>query len=133
MDHSSTAKPEPMPQSLISCTVYFDGACPLCSREIATYQKQRGSDTIDWVDASSCTADVLGAGLDRGTAMAKLNVRDANGKLISGAAAFLFIWRQLPAFAWLVPLLSNRVMLPILNFCYDIFLKIRPVWRSRST
>ena len=94
MDHFSTTKPEPMPQSSIRCTVYFDGACPLCSREIATYQKQRGSDTIDWVDASSCTADVLGAGLDRGTAMAKLNVRDANGKLISGAAAFLFIWRQ---------------------------------------
>jgi predicted DCC family thiol-disulfide oxidoreductase YuxK len=40
-------------------TVYFDGNCPICSREIATYRRSRGGETIDWIDASHSEAAAL--------------------------------------------------------------------------
>jgi ubiquinone biosynthesis monooxygenase Coq7 len=115
-----------------TCTVFFDGACPVCSKEIATYQKMSGGDTIDWVDASTCDSTLLGEGLERTDAMQRLHVRDSNGKLISGAAAFIEIWKKLPAFAWLAPLLSLRPVLAVLEFSYRIFLVVRRLWRPRS-
>lgn len=33
-------------------TVYYDGACPLCRREIEFYRRRRGADAIEWVDAA---------------------------------------------------------------------------------
>ena len=114
------------------CVVYFDGACPLCSKEIATYKKWRGAEHIEWVDASQCREQDLGPALNRDEALARLHVRDANGKLVQGAAAFIELWRHLPALAWLVPLLSsNRITIKLLDVLYLIFLRVRPLWRKQ--
>ena len=86
---------QPMP----TCTVYFDGDCPVCRAEIAHYQRQRGADAIAWVDASSCDEAALGQGVDRAVVLSRFHVRGADGSLTSGAAAFVEIWRRLPAFA----------------------------------
>lgn len=114
------------------CTVYFDGGCALCAKEIATYQQWRGADQITWVDASQCPQAELGTQLNRDAAMARLHVRDAQGELIGGAAAFVEIWKHLPALAWLTPLLATRPMLLLLDVLYAGFLKIRPLWRRRT-
>lgn len=111
------------------CTVYFDGGCPLCAKEIATYQKWQGADQIAWVDASQCQDSDLGPQLNRDTAMARLHVRNADGDLIGGAAAFVEMWKHLPKLAWLTPLLATRPMIVLLDLLYAAFLKIRPLWR----
>ena len=60
-----TLSGEPMTRST-TCTVYFDGACPVCRGEIAHYRRQRGSESIAWVDASNCDEAELGPGwIDR--------------------------------------------------------------------
>jgi predicted DCC family thiol-disulfide oxidoreductase YuxK len=119
---------EPMTQST-TCTVYFDGACPVCRREIAHYRRQRGSESIAWVDASSCDEAQLGPGLDRSAVVSRFHVRNADGTLTSGAAAFVAIWRRLPAFSWLAALASSRPVLALLEAGYSIFLHVRPWWR----
>jgi predicted DCC family thiol-disulfide oxidoreductase YuxK len=124
---SSIEAPSPSP-----CTVYFDGGCPLCDREIATYRRARGGNAIHWVDASQCDASLLGAGIDRQLALKRLHVIGANGTLLSGAAAFVEIWRHLPAFAWLARLCSGRLALAVLDFAYERFLLVRPLWRKRK-
>lgn len=113
-----------------NCTVYFDGACPICSREIATYQKWQGAQNIAWVDASQCPEPELGATLDRNAALARMHVRNAQGELVQGAAAFVELWAHLPALAWLTPFLSNRPAIRILDLLYNVFLKVRPLWRK---
>ena len=113
-----------------TCTVYFDGACPVCRREIAHYRQQRGSESIAWVDASSCNEAELGPGLDRSLVLSRFHVRNADGTLTSGAAAFVVIWRRLPAFSWLAALASSRPVLAVLEGAYSIFLRIRPWWRA---
>ncbi len=34
--------------------VYFDGACPLCRREISLYRKLDKEGVISWVDVANC-------------------------------------------------------------------------------
>lgn len=112
------------------CTIYFDGACPICAREIATYQSWRGGDRIHWVDASHCSEQELGEELERTQALAKLHARDENGVLVSGAAAFVTIWQQLPALKWMTPCLERAWFIRLIDRLYFMFLKIRPWWRK---
>jgi len=115
-----------------TCTVYFDGACPVCRAEITHYQRQRGAEAIAWVDASSCDEAALGPGLDRAVVLSRFHVRGADGSLAAGAAAFIAIWRRLPAFAWLATLASFRPVLAVLEAGYRVFLRVRPWWRSAN-
>ena len=71
-------------------TVYFDGSCPLCRAEIAIYRRLPESQAMDWVDVSA--GQDLG-GLTCQQAMARFHVRDSQGRMFSGAAAFSQMWR----------------------------------------
>jgi ubiquinone biosynthesis monooxygenase Coq7 len=113
-----------------TCTIYFDGACPLSSKEIATYQTWRGANRIEWIDVSRCSDLALGTQLERAQALSKLHARDENGMLVSGAAAFVMMWRQLPALKWITAFLGHAWMIRILDYLYEAFLKIRPLWRK---
>ena len=84
---------------LHSLTVYFDGSCPMCRREIAIYRRLPESAAIDWVDVSAGAE--LGASLSCAQAMARFHVRDSLGRLYSGAAAFSQMWRMFPGWRWL--------------------------------
>ena len=110
--------------------VYFDGGCPLCSKEIATYRAARGADQLRWVDAQACDEAALGPALDRKVALARLHVRLADGSLLSGAAAFVAIWQRLPAFRLLAWLARVPGALLLMEGAYRAFLKIRPLWRA---
>lgn len=110
-------------------TLYFDGACPVCSREIAMYQRQPGAEGVCWVDVTRCEPSALGAGLTRDAAMARLHLRRPDGQLVSGAAAFTALWRTLPRWAWLGRLLGSGPGLWLLEAGYRGFLAARPVWR----
>ena len=108
-------------------TVYFDGSCPLCRREVAWYKNQRGADAIVWKDVSSANHASLEQDLHPDDAMRRFHVRKSDGKLISGAIAFAELWRNLPAFK----LAGSFVGLPLIrNFAeivYRLFLKVRPL------
>ena len=111
-------------------TVYFDGACPVCSREIEMYRRQPGADAVQWVNVAQCEAPALGAGLTRAAAMARLHVRRADGSLVSGARAFTELWRALPRWAWAGRLLGSGPGLWLLEGSYRVFLVVRRSWRK---
>ena len=110
-------------------TVYFDGECPVCSREIAIYQRQAGANAIAWVDVATCPVAALGADLSRQGALARLHVRTADGELTSGARAFTLLWRHLPRVAVLGRMLNHRPVLAILELGYRVLLVVRRSWR----
>jgi len=112
-----------------NCVIYFDGACPLCRREIALYRSKEGASAIEWVDAASCDADALGPNLSRDAALARLHARRPDGELVSGVAAFATIWSRLPAYRWLASVVSRRPVLAVLDVGYAAFLRLRPLWR----
>ena len=53
----------------------------------------------------------------------------SSSALVSGAAAFLALWRATPGFRWPARLLSARPVVAVLDVAYDGFLKIRRLWR----
>jgi predicted DCC family thiol-disulfide oxidoreductase YuxK len=106
--------------------VYFDGTCPLCRREIDFYRDCRGSESIDWVDASQASPEQLGPDLNKEKAMSRFHVRDKEGELYSGGAGFTELWQSLYGFR----LLSAFFRLPVICILFEWFylfsLKVRP-------
>lgn len=110
-------------------TLYYDGDCPVCSREIAMYRSGPGADSIRWVDASRCDAADLGSDLSRDAALGRLHWRQPDGRLVSGAAAFRSMWLALPGWAWLGRWMRSPLALASLELVYRAFLVTRRLWR----
>jgi predicted DCC family thiol-disulfide oxidoreductase YuxK len=115
-----------------TCTVYYDGGCPLCRSEIARYRRLRGAGAIAWVDATRCDEAAPGPALDRRSALGRLHVREADGSLSSGAAAFVSIWRRLTALAPLAKLVSFAPLTELFEAGYALFPRVRPLWRPAA-
>ncbi len=108
-----------------SClTVYFDGSCPLCRREIAMYRRLPEATAIAWVDVSA--GQDLGGALSCEAAMARFHVRDPQGRLFSGAAAFSRMWRVFPGWRWLGYVSAWPPMSWVFELAYRLFLPLRP-------
>ena len=58
--------------------------------------------------------------------MARFHVRDHSGRLVDGGAAFIELWKQLPAFRVIGLICSNPLARWVLNRAYNAFLPIRP-------
>ncbi|WP_424927723.1 thiol-disulfide oxidoreductase DCC family protein [Amaricoccus tamworthensis] len=106
-------------------TVYYDGSCPLCSVEIDHYASRDGAEKLRFVDVSHSDADP-GAGLNRTDAMARFHVRQPDGKLLSGARAFVAVWDTLPGWKWAARLAKIPGVTPVLELAYRAFLPFRP-------
>jgi len=116
-------------------TVYFDGACPVCRREIGLYQRGAGADAVCWVDASACPPEALGGDLGREQALARLHLRRPDGRLVHGAAAFLAMWAALPGrplLARLARWLDRPPLVRLLDLAYGGFLRVRRLWRRAA-
>jgi len=120
-----------MANSRPNLTVYYDGACPLCRREIGFYRRRRDADRLSWVDVSRTPGTTIAPGLSRDAALARFHVRDANGNYHSGGAAFSKLWRALPGFGAAGRLFALWPFDRMLDRAYRIFLRIRPFLVAR--
>ena len=113
-------------------TVYYDGQCPVCLREIAFYRCRAGSGEIAWVNAADCDASDLGPDMTREQALGRFHVRLPDGRTQCGAAAFVAIWRQLPAFRPLAWLFAWTPLTWALEVTYRLWLRWRSARRSMA-
>lgn len=107
-------------------TVFYDGACPLCHREIAFYRGREGADEIAWVDVSRTAEDEVAPGLSKDSALARFHVLRSDGSVVSGGRAFAELWTALPGFRLLGRVFRARPLAWTLNRAYVLFLKYRP-------
>ena len=106
-------------------TVFYDGQCPLCSREINHYRRLRGADRLVWVDITRDDEMLRTHGLQKETAMASFHVRDAAGNWHTGARAFIELWCHLPGYHWLSRSLRALRLVPALDWAYNRFARWR--------
>lgn len=106
--------------------VWFDGACPLCRREIALMRRLDRRNAIAFVDVSQAAApDAAGCPVDRSALLARFHALE-DGRLLSGAAAFAAMWRAVPLLRPLGLAARNRLVLAGLERLYGLFLRVRP-------
>ena len=103
-------------------TVWHDGDCPLCRREIALMRRLDTRGAIEFVDATASAT----CPLDRTEMLARFHAREADGPLLSGAAAFAAMWRAIPVLRPLGEAARNRLVLSVLERLYIRFLRVRP-------
>jgi len=108
--------------------VFYDGACPMCRREIGHYRKRRGSAELNWIDVSRPSPELDAYGLGQASAMARFHVLDENGRWQTGAWGFAELWSHLPAYRWAATLVRRLRLLPLLDAAYTRFAR----WRLRG-
>ena len=106
-------------------TVYFDGDCPMCSREVSLYKKQKGAADISLIDVTKAPLDSLPSNVSREALLEKLHVSDKEGNFYIGGNAFLKLWENLTYFRVLSKILSLTPFSWLTNKAYDRFLVFR--------
>ncbi len=107
-------------------TIYFDGSCPLCTAEIGHYRKQDAESRLCFLDISQAD-QTIEPDLSKAQAMTRFHARRSDGELISGAAAFVIIWRLLPRWRWAARIADLPGVMSLLEFGYRLFLPARPI------
>ncbi|WP_417608225.1 thiol-disulfide oxidoreductase DCC family protein [Parasphingorhabdus sp.] len=108
-------------------TVWYDGACPLCIREIALMRNLDRRGAITFVDIAS---PAQSCPIDRQLMLDRFYASE-DGRLLSGAAAFAAMWRAIPALRPFGLLARMPGALAVLEALYLQFLKVRPRIQKR--
>ncbi len=102
-----------MPKPQFPLRVFFDGQCPLCSREIKHYLTLDEFGRLIPVDIAASNFQAQSYGLDAHLVQKVMHAQDATGTIYSRVDAFLAIWQAVR------PTLATRLGLRLL--------RIRPV------
>lgn len=116
-----TAAAADPPASTPRVTVWHDGDCPLCRREIALMRRLDRRGRIAFVDATVTAT----CPIDRADLLARFHAME-DGRMLSGAAAFAAMWRAIPLLRPLGLLARHRPALTVLERAYRGFLRHRP-------
>ncbi|MGF1445385.1 MAG: thiol-disulfide oxidoreductase DCC family protein [Pikeienuella sp.] len=108
--------------------MFYDGACPVCRREIGWYRKMRGAEAISWQDVAD-PATPIPSGVDRAQLLRRFTVIRVNGEAAQGAAGFSALWRALRPTRLLGRLTDREPFRSIGEVLYRAFLRIRSLWR----
>lgn len=108
-------------------TVWYDGDCPLCRREIAVMRKLDSRGAIAFVNIGKSGSEQCP--INREDMLARFHASE-DGKLLSGAAAFAAMWRAIPIMKPLGWTARNKTVLALLERLYLVFLKFRPKLQS---
>lgn len=108
-------------------TVYYDGTCGLCSKEITHYRNIAPKGVFDWQDITVCADALQEQGISLAEGLKLLHATDDAGTWHIGVNAFLLIWRQLPR--WRI--LGGLVSLPGIRFIADKSYSAFAEWRFK--
>ena len=99
--------------------VYYNGSCNICKTEINHYKKKNNS--INYIDISNQYDDHI-VHLSKKQLFRRMHIYH-NGKLISGAESFLFLWSKIPGWSYL----SIILRLPFLKHLWIILYEIMAI------
>ena len=89
-----------MKKRVKATSVFFDGACPLCRREIGIYKKlvdkENSANEINWVDISQSQEELNQEGIIHEDAMRLIHIKDESGIHQVGLEGMLMLWDKVP-------------------------------------
>ena len=99
-------------------TVFYDGKCGLCSKEINHYRKIAPKGIFDWQDITESDEKLKIEGISLPEGLKILHAKDNDGKIHLGVKAFILIWKQLKWWNLLAKFISLPIIFQITNFVY---------------
>lgn len=106
-------------------TIYFDGKCGLCSREITYYQKIAPDGVFDWTDIAHDPRPLTSLNIHQADALRRLHGMDDEGRLYIGVDAFLLIWKELSYWRYLGMIVGLPGIRQIAGLLYNRFADYR--------
>jgi predicted DCC family thiol-disulfide oxidoreductase YuxK len=122
---ASTSRPVTSPSGAARLQVFFDGGCPLCSREMALLARRDRRGRIEFIDIAAPGFDAASWGRERSQFMAVMHVRLPDGSWALGVEGFRNIYSSL-GFGWLVAPTRLPGIRQLLDAAYRVFARHRP-------
>jgi predicted DCC family thiol-disulfide oxidoreductase YuxK len=98
--------------------VYYNKSCSICRAEINHYKKQN-IEEIDWIDIKDNVAAKKETLKDDKALLRRLHVKK-DGKIFSGAKAFLLVWKNIPKYKFLYSILRLPLIFQIFSLTYEV-------------
>ncbi len=98
--------------------IFFNNSCSICRSEINVYKKQ-GIKQLEWVDITNNKDAERDTQKTNKDLLRRLHVK-SEGKIYSGAKAFIILWNRIPKFKILSKILSIPVIFHIFSLTYEI-------------
>ena len=98
--------------------VYFNNSCNICRAEINLYKKQNIKD-IEWIDITDNKSAELETLKDDRALLRRLHIKDGE-KVISGAEAFLLVWKKIPKYRFLYAFFKTPIIFTLFSYFYEI-------------
>lgn len=108
-------------------TMFYDGGCPLCRREVGHYQRLDRARRIRWINIDTEPEELERLGITQEEGMRRLHALNADGQLVTGTYAFATIWSELPYYRRIGHLVKRLRILKLLDRAYELFAR----WRFR--
>lgn len=112
--------------------VFYDGACPLCLREIDMLRRKDEKQRILFTDISAPNFDANSVGVAWPTLMERIHGRLPDGTLIEGVEVFRRLYAAV-GFGFLVSASRLPLVATLLNLSYRTFAKNRLRLTGRCT
>ena len=112
--------------------VFYDGACPLCLREIRMLQVRDSRSRIVFTDIAAEEFDARAIGRSQAELMRRIHGRLPDGRLIVGVEVFRRLYSAI-GFAPLVWLTRLPIVSQLLDLGYELFAKYRLRLTGRCT
>ena len=98
--------------------VYFNNSCKICKAEIDLYKKEK-IDQINWIDITNNKKAKIETNKNYKQLIRRLHV-EKDGKIFSGAKAFLLVWKNIPKYRILYSIFSLPIIFQIFSITYEI-------------
>lgn len=119
-------------QSPFDVEVFYDGACPLCTREIEMLRRKDKKQRIVFTDIADPQFDPASVGVPFATLMARIHGRLPDGTWVEGVEVFRRLYAAV-GFGSLVAATRLPVVTQLLDWSYQAFAKNRLRFTGRCT
>ena len=109
-------------------TVFYDGKCGLCSKEINYYKRIAPAGVFTWRDVARSPDDLEKEGISQADGLRLLHAKDEAGRMHVGVDAFILIWSRL-AGQW--RLAALYVSFPPVKLAARVAYRVFANWRFK--
>merc|ERR1719242_2207410 len=102
-------------------TVFYDGKCGLCSKEINHYKKIAPQGVFHWQDVTQSAEELEKRGISLAESLRLLHATNTEGELHIGVDAFILIWSQLDRWRLLGRLVALPPVRKVADLLYTAF------------